>query len=272
MQQDGQKLALVLATFGSAREQEVDFVHGIKEEFERRHPGTEVFIAYTSKIVTTKRRKKGEAANALAQVLAQLSVEGFSYVAVQSLHVAPGMEYEMLCDITRRFAQMPKGIVRTVTGPPLICNDIRAEKVARLLAADLPPERQVDEAVVFVGHGAKLPAGTLTYPALQAYLWQHDPGLFVGTLEGSLNAGCTIELLRKRGYDRVWLVPLLAYYGVHVAEDMFGAGEESWQHTFEAAGIVCKPVETTLLGRPAVVELWIESAVDAMESLALAKA
>lgn len=265
-----QKLALVLATFGSAREQEKDFVHGIKEEFERRHPGAEVFIAYTSRVVTAKRRKKGEAANALAQILAQLSVEGFSRVAVQSLHVAPGMEYEMLCDITRRFANMPKGIVQTVTGPPLICNDRRAEQVAALLASDLPVGRKAGEAVLFVGHGAKLPAGTLTYPALQAYLWQHDPALYVGTLEGSLSLEKLLGLLRRRGHDRVWLTPLLAYYGVHVADDMFGRKGESWLTGLESAGFDCIPVETTLLARPAVVELWIESAVEAMETLGFA--
>lgn len=260
------KTALVLATFGTKHEQEQDFVTGMKEALEKRCPGTDVFIAFTSKIATEHRRKKGQAGNALAQILSELSGLGYANVAVQSLHVSPGLEFDMLKDITERFADMPKGIRKTVTGLPLIHNDESAEKLAAILVATLPQGRKKDEAVVFVGHGSHTPSGTLAYPALQAFLWQHDPNLFVGTVEGMLSAEKILAALHGRGIKKAWLGPLLAFYGTHVREDIFG-GETSWRNTFEAGGIACAPMEETLLSRPGVAAMWLDNAASALNEL-----
>lgn len=262
----GKRYAAVLAAFGTTSGREGNFAERMKEELQRRHPETDVFDAYTSRLVAADRRKKGRAANALPQVLAELSGLGYTHVAVQSLHVAPGMEYEMLCDITRRFSGIPKGIERARAGLPLIHDDASADRLAAELAADPPPERQPDEAVVFVGHGAKTLSGTLAYPALQACLWRRDPALFVGTIEGSLDAESTVEALQKRGARKAWLVPLLVYCGTHVRQDIFGAGK-SWRTVFEAGGISCVPVEKSLLARPAVAAMWLENALACLEDL-----
>lgn len=260
------RYAVVLAAFGTTREQEEDLIGRMKEEMQRRHPGTDVFDAFTSRLVAADRHKKGWGANALPQVLAELSGLGYTHVAVQSLHVSPGMEFDMLSDITRRFTHMPKGMERSRTGLPLIHDDVSAERLAAALAADLPRERQPDEAVVFIGHGAKTPSGTLAYPALQAYLWRHDPALFVGTVEGSLGGEVILEMLRKRGVRTAWLVPLLAYCGIHVRRDIFGTGR-SWRTIFEADGIQCIPVEKSLLARPAIMAMWLENATACLEEL-----
>ena len=257
---------MVLATFGTTHDQEDDFVEHIRNELAERHPEMDVFIAFTSRIVSAQRRKKGEAANALAQVLSELSGLGYTHVAVQSLHVAPGMEFAMLSDIAKRFADMPKGIRRTVVGHPLVYNDKNAERLAAVLSAELPESRAPEDAVVFVGHGAKLPSGTLTYPALQAYFWQRDANIFVGTVEGSLGAETIRDMLLARGIRKVWLAPLLAYYGAHARCDIFGE-KDSWVSVLESAGIHCTPVEKALLARPSVTAMWVENAVKALEEL-----
>lgn len=261
------KTALVLAAFGTKYEQEEDFVAGMKETLEKRCPETDVLIAFTSKIATGRRGKEGRAGNSLAQVLSELSSLGYANVAVQSLHVSPGLEFGMLKDVTGRFAGMPKGIRKTATGFPLIHDDKSAERLANVLAASLPPERKKDEAVVFVGHGSHTPSGTLAYPALQAFLWRSDPNLFVGTVEGLLSMEKVLALLREKGVRKAWINPLLAFHGTHVREDIFG-GENSWKKKFEENGIPCAVMEKTLLARPEAVSMWVENALLALRELA----
>lgn len=261
-----QKTALILAAFGSKHEQEKDFLADIKKTLESRHPGTDVFTAFTSRLVTRERRKKGQAGNTLAQILSELSSSGYVNAAVQSLHVVPGLEFAMLKDVTARFANMPKGLCKTGVGFPLIHDDASACRLAEVLASTLPAGRKKDEAVVFVGHGAHTPSGTLAYPALQAFLWLRDPNLFVGTVEGRLSAEKILGLVAARGIKKVWLNPLLAFYGTHALEDIFG-GDESWQGHLARLGIECAPIRETLLDRPGAVAMWTENAIAALTAL-----
>ncbi|CAK7027680.1 MAG: Sirohydrochlorin cobaltochelatase CbiKP [Desulfovibrio sp.] len=260
------KTALVLATFGTKHDQEEDFVTNMQRALETRCPGTDVFIAFTSKLVSQERRKKGQAGNALAQILSELSASGYTHVAVQSLHVVPGLEFDMLKDITARFADMPKGIRKTGAGFPLIHDDQSAERLAGALLSSLPATRKPEEAVVFVGHGSHTPSGTLAYPALQAFLWQKDPNVFVGTVEGALTPEKILDQVKAKGASTVWLNPLLAFYGTHVMEDIFGEGK-SWQTLFAQNGITCVPIHETLLARPEAVAMWTDNAVQTLEDL-----
>lgn len=260
------KTALILAAFGTKHEQEEDFVAGMKATLEKRCPGVDVFIAFTSKIALENRLQRGQGGNALAQLLSELSGLGYAYVAVQSLHVAPGLEFDALKDITERFTGMPKGIRKTSVGYPLIYNDESAEKLANILAESLPKARKKDEAVLFVGHGSHTPSGTLAYPALQAFLYQNDPNLFVGTVEGMLTAKKILEMVKSKGIKTVWLCPLLTFCGTHVRRDIFG-GENSWQKLFEENGITCALAEETLLARPGAVAMWQDNAALALFEL-----
>jgi sirohydrochlorin cobaltochelatase len=260
------KIALVLAAFGTKHEQEKDFVAGMKNTLEKRCPGTDVFIAFTSKTAAEERRQRGMASNVLAQILSDLSASGYSNVSVQSLHVAPGLEFDMLKDITEWFAGMPKGIRKTAAGSPLIHNDESAEKLAGILVSALPETRKKNEAVIFVGHGSHIPAGTLAYPALQAFLWQKDPNLFVGTVEGMLSAEKILGMLQDRGIKKAWLNPLLAFCGTHVRRDIFGGGS-SWEILFTENGITCAAMEATILARPEATTMWLDNAVSALRDL-----
>ena len=147
---------------------------------------------------------------------------------------------------------------------PLIGSDEGAENLAEALLRTLPKERRADEAVVFVGHGAENPAGTLAYPALQAALWRRDAKAFVGTIEGRYHAAGVLDLLRARQIKTVWLQPLLSVAGEHAANDIFGAEENSWQQILSGAGLTVNPVRRGLLDIPEVAALWADLADEAL--------
>ena len=263
---DDTRYAMVLAAFGTTCVQEEKLILPIQKMLQQQRPDVDIFVAFTSPFVTADKLEKGQTSKSLTQTLMTLPACGYTHVAVQSLHVVPGLEFDAVCDTTRHFAQTANTIQRVCTGYPLIHNDASVKRLARELADDLPPERQPGEAVVFVGHGTKHASGALLYPALQGYLWQHDPSLFVGTLEGNLNTHAILAMLRIQGLRKVWLVPLLACCGAHARQDIFGE-KYSWQNSIEEGGLNGIPVEKALLERPGVAAMWVENAMVCLKNL-----
>ncbi len=264
------KTAVVLATFGTARDQDGDPLAGVREAVLKRHPGLAVRVAYTSVYVLKSLRAKGKEASSLPQALADLSAEGYTHVAVQSLQVIPGMEYDAVSRTAERFAMLPKGISAVCVGLPLIASHEDAAKLADVLLAALPRERKSADAVVFVGHGAHDALGSLGYPALQCLLRERDPKAFVGTIEGPFDAESVLKAVRNSGARTVWLVPLLTVAGDHAQTDIFG-DTGSWKQTFANAGLTVKPVPQGLLALPGVAGMFADHLDAALETLSKEK-
>lgn len=261
------KTALVLATFGSTVPQKTDYLALVRQEMQKRHPGIPQFVAYTSTHVAKTLRERGEEARNLMQVLADLAADGYGRVIVQSLHVTPGKEFDVVRDTAALFPGLEKGALATGTGLPLIGSHEDAEKLAAVLASSLPKERKKGEAVVFVGHGAESPSGSLAYPALQSFLWRMDAGLFVGTIEGPYALEKVLESVKAVKPGNVWLVPLLTVVGDHAQNDIFGDEDDSWKKTFTQAGMKVKILDRGLLALPGVASLFADHADAAFAGL-----
>jgi sirohydrochlorin cobaltochelatase len=252
------KKALILFTFGTTYTQTTDPLTLIRAEIAARHPDLTTRLAYSSAHVVKTLKAKGQNAQTLPQVLADLSADGYTHVAVQSLHVIPGLEFDIAREIAERYDNLPKGITRISLGRPLIGSHEDAETVARILTDALPPERGAKDAVVLVGHGAASPSGSLAYPALQCFLNRLDPGIFVGTIEGPFTLDATLAALKASGAGKAWLIPLLTVVGDHATNDLFGNEDDSWRQTFSKAGIQTIPVTRGLAAMPALVSLWAD--------------
>ncbi|WP_051257975.1 sirohydrochlorin cobaltochelatase [Desulfovibrio cuneatus] len=262
------KTALVLAYFGSTMTEEANPVALIQESIARKHPEVPVLVAFTSAHVTRVLQQRGQDAKMLPEVLAALSTQGVTHVAVQSLHITPGLEFESMGTIAQRFANLPKGIQRISIGAPLLGAEEDVAPVAAALLASLPPQRTPQEAAVFVGHGAAGPGG-LAYPALQAALWTESPLTFVGTLEGASTSSpkTIIAALKAKKVTTVWLAPLLGTVGDHARNDIFGSGAESWATQLTAAGFTVRPHTVGLFALPQVATRFTSHATAALQAL-----
>jgi sirohydrochlorin cobaltochelatase len=268
---DAPKTALVLATFGSTIPQQDDPLRLVKERLAQELPGQSVFVAYTSTHVAKTLRGRGQDARSLNQVLADIAASGYDSAVVQSLQVVPGKEFDLVRTTAALYPSLPKGALRTSVGLPLIGSHADAEIVSGVLLASLPKARQAGDAVVFVGHGAESPLGSLAYPALQSFLQAKDPSAFVGTVEGPYTQDAILASLRQGGKQKrgrvVWLAPLLTIVGDHAKNDIFGPEKESWKSVFEAAGYTVKLVERGLLEYPGVADLFVDHAKAAKDML-----
>ena len=258
---------LILFTFGTTYDQDTDPLALVRKEISARHPDVTIHVAYSSAHVLKTLRAKGLPARNLAQVLADLMADGRTQIAVQSMHVVPGLEYDVAKDIVSRFQGMPKSAAKVTLGSPLLASHEDAKAAAAILAKSLPAERGKDDAVVFVGHGAISETGTLAYPALQCFLTQNDPKLFVGTIEGPFSLQLALEELKGAKAKKVWLVPLLTVVGDHAVNDIFGDEADSWKQTLTKAGILVVPVRQGIGAIPELAALWADHADAALKEL-----
>ena len=262
------KTALVLAYFGSTMAAEANPIALIQASIAKQHPEVPVFVAFTSAHVTRVLQQRGQEAKMLPEVLAALSTNGVTQVAVQSLHITPGLEFESMSTIAQRFANLPKGIQRISIGAPLLGAEEDMAPMAATLLASLPPQRTAQEAAVFVGHGAAGPGG-LAYPALQGAFWAQSPLTFVGTIEGAASSSpaAIIEALKAKKVTTVWLAPLLGIVGDHARNDIFGTEATSWAAQLTAAGFTMRPHTVGLFALPQVASHFTSHATAALQAL-----
>ncbi|MDQ1770207.1 sirohydrochlorin cobaltochelatase [Labilibaculum sp. A4] len=251
------KTGILLVSFGSSYpETRATFQH-IEAEVKATFPDLEIHWAFTSKIIRNKLRSRGETIDSPAEALAKMGEEGFTNVAVQSLHVIPGEEYENLKTTVEAFSGMPKGIDQVQLGKPLLYHQNDIENLGDVLLQNLPKGMVEGDVVVFMGHGTHHPANVY-YPGMQYYLWQKHSNVFLATVEGYPELNQVIEKLETRKVNKVWLLPFMTIAGDHARNDMAGEEEESWKSVLEARGYKTEAVLRGMADQDNVVRIWIE--------------
>ncbi|WP_027367758.1 sirohydrochlorin cobaltochelatase [Desulfocurvibacter africanus] len=251
------KIGILLVTFGTSVPEARKAYATIESKVKAAYPGVELRWAYTSrqirhKVATEEGLRNASPAGALGRMLD----DGFTHVAVQSLHVIPGQEFNDLTAIVAAFGSMPKSFERIVLGPPLLSGPEAMQALAKAVLASVPGLGN-REALVLVGHGTHHLASAF-YPAMQYYLQQESERAFVGTIESSPSMQDVLADLAKRKIAKAYLVPFLTVAGDHARNDIAGNEPDSWKSQLKAKGIACQPVMRGLAEDPAVVDIWVD--------------
>jgi sirohydrochlorin cobaltochelatase len=260
-----EKTGILLVAFGTSVPEAKAAIETLQKDAQAAFPGVPVRLAYSSKIIRDKLAGEGEARRSPAQALADMAAEGFTKVAVQSLHTIPGREYGDIKTTAELFQAMPKGIRMIRVGRPLLYTPEDVEKAAEVILPVLPAHKK-GEAVLLMGHGTEHPANA-AYSAMQLAIWKRDPAVYVATVEGIPSLEDVIPLLKRHGVRTAHLVPLMSVAGDHAHNDMAGPEDDSWASKLKAAGIAAKPVLVGMGSRPAVAALWMAHLKDAMAEL-----
>jgi len=259
------KRGILLVAFGTSVPEATSAIDALKGRAEAAFPGVPVRLAYSSKIIRDKIAKEGIIKSSPAQALADMAAEGFTEVAVQSLHSIPGREYADIKATAEAFQTMPKGIKKVAVGRPLLYSFKDIAKAAEAILPCLPAHRK-GEAVLLMGHGTEHPANA-AYGSLQLALWQRDKSVFIATVEDTPGLDDVLPELKRQGIRKVFLVPLMSVAGDHAHNDMAGKEKDSWASRLTAAGIGSEAVLVGLGSRPAVAGLWIDHLRDAVKGL-----
>lgn len=260
------KSGILLAAFGAGNIQGEAALRLFETRVRSFFPGVAVRWAFTSDLMRRRLARIRKKADSVEKALNKMAFEKFTHVAVQPLHVIPGLEYAELVSVTSGM-QTREAFSSLVVGEPLLYGAPESvERAAAALLAALPPERKANEAVLFMGHGSRH-EGESRYEALASVVGTYDPLVFIGTLNGTVRLETLFPRLPSSGTSesaRIWLMPLLGVVGRHTLEDMAGSGEHSWLSRLGKAGFISVPVLRGLVEYRGFADLWIAHLAEAM--------
>ncbi|MBM4302615.1 MAG: hypothetical protein FJ121_14015 [Deltaproteobacteria bacterium] len=216
--------AIVLAAFGTTTEA-FDTYNHFEEKVKERFPGYEIRWAFTSHKVRQKvAKEKGQKLNDLGTTLRELKAAGYTRVAIQSLHIVPGEEWE------KKVVQVSREIpgLKIALGKPLLSSKEDQERVLQTVAQTFPKDLK-DTAVVLMAHGSPAPEGEKAYLIFDRLLRARYQNVFLGAVEDKPAKEEVFEAVKQANPATVILMPFMFVAGEHVAKDMLGDDPESWK-------------------------------------------
>lgn len=261
------KKGILLSAFGTTLPEGGAAFKGMQHRVENTFPGTDIRWAYSSRFVRTKLARAGQTVDSPEMMLARMMDEGFTHVAVLSLHVIPGAEYHDLVRNAGLFARMTWGIERIEVARPLLSSHEDMVRVAGAMLKTVPPKREPHEGVVFVGHGNERHPADAIYCAMNGMVQELDPLAFVGTISGHPDLEKVVFRMKAKGVEKAYLVPLMTVAGDHARKDMAGDIPGSWKSVLAKNGIRCEPVLVGMVEHGEIVEIWLDHLRDAIERL-----
>jgi len=250
------KIGILLVAFGSSiPEAQVSF-QNIDKKVKAAYPDTPVRWAYTSHIIRKKLAKQGKHLDSPEVALAKMLDEGFTHVALQSLHTIGGAEYHDLRRTVGAFKVLG-GFEKIILGYPLLATQKDMQRAVDAILENVPKERKKNEAVVLMGHGTHHPSNAF-YAALMFQVQLKDPNLFIGTVEGYPEVDLIKELMLKKGIKKAYLMPFMSVAGDHARNDMAGDEDDSWKSILTKAGFECVPVLKGTAEFDNFVQIWVD--------------
>jgi sirohydrochlorin cobaltochelatase len=250
------KVGILLVAFGSSEPSAQVSFDNIDKRVKATYPGIPVRWAYTSSIIRKKLAGQGKFLDSPEVALAKMMDEGFTHLAVQSLHTIGGAEYHDLRRTVGAYKVMG-GFQRIVLGYPLLATQEDMQRSVKAIISLIPKERQKNEAVVLMGHGAHHPSNAF-YAALAFQLQLEDSNIFVGTVEGYPEVDLILELMLQKKIRKAYLMPFMSVAGDHAKNDMAGDEDDSWKSIFTKAGIQCVPILKGTAEYDVFVDMWVD--------------
>lgn len=254
--QKDMKVGILLVAFGSSIESAQVSFENIDKKVKMAYPDIDVKWAYTSHVIRKKLAGQGKDLDSPEVALAKMVDEGYTHVAVQSLHTIGGFEYHDLQKVVGAFKMMG-GFERIALGYPLLSTQEDMERAVEAILAVIPKERKKNEAVVFMGHGTHHPSNAF-YSALNFQVQLKDPNVFIGTVEGYPELDTVEMLLRKNNIKKVYLMPFMSVAGDHAKNDMAGDEDDSWKSILTKKGFEIVTILKGTAEFDEFVDIWVD--------------
>lgn len=265
MQANDRKIALLVTSFGTTREEARQrSITAAETALAEAFPAFALRVAHTSHyMVKHSKAQDAEATPYIADALTLLAEEGFEKVVIQPLHLIAGYEYEKILQAMQVSASRFKHLA---VGKPLMA---RGEDYLRLAKALLPVYQELieDEALLLMGHGSTH-ASDMAYTHLQKTF--HELGMrnaIVGTVSGEVSLEGAILCLERLKLRKVMLMPLMLVAGEHAFQDMAGEDPKSWKSILHSLNYEVRVKMVGLGELEAVQAIYIDHVKEALEGL-----
>ena len=254
--------AVLIVSFGTSYPDARAAITSAEQAVSDALPGYAPYTAFTSSIIRGILAKRNAPVFSVEEAMDAVIASGARSLVVQPTHLLYGDEYDKL-----RAAVLGKApdALSVTFGAPLLGNYEDMRIVLSALSRSLP--REQGEALVLMGHGTPHFSNTV-YAALD-YLAKSMglDDLFVGTVETWPDLDEVLAHVKKAGWKKAVLTPLMLVAGDHAQNDMDGDGPDSWKSRFSAAGVEARCAVVGLGAYPEVLELYCRHAQEAAHGI-----
>ena len=233
-------------------------------------PGVKVVTAYTSHIIIDRvKANEGLVIPTPEKALEQLKAEGYTRVALATLDVIPGMEYEYKTAIYRLYRDQFK---KMTFGTPLLYwqgqegqpDDVK--DFANAMSTQFPKLAKTD-AVLVMAHGTPHPSNAY-YSVVQDRFNNLGKGhVHIYSVEGWPSLNDVIPKLKAEKVKNVTLMPMMMVAGDHANNDMAGDEADSHKSILLKEGFKVTPYIHGLGENAAVQKMFVKHALESWDAL-----
>ena len=265
------KDAMVVMSFGATyKDTRVKTIDATVDAIKAAHPNTKVITAFTSHIIRDRiQQKEGITYPTPEEALAELKKDGYTRVALASLDVIPGMEYNYDAAVYNLYKNDFKKMTLGTSLMYWMGQENQTDQVIETLKAVQSqfPKLGKEDGLLIMAHGTPDPSNAY-YSVIQDRI--HTLGMknvFIYTVEGTPNLEQVIPQLKLHGIKHVTLMPFMMVAGDHANNDMAGNEPDSHKSILEKEGF---KVDTYIHGlgeNQNIRNLFVERANEAWDAL-----
>ena len=284
----GDKEILVVSFGTSFNDSRAEDIGGIEKAIAKANPDYSVRRAFTAQIIINHvQARDNEKIDNMQQALDRAVANNVKELVIQPTHLMHGAEYDELKEAVDAYAGkfdkvvIAEPLLGEVGSDATVINDDKKAVAEAVVAAAVKSAgyKSIEDAdkdgtaFVLMGHGTAHTA-KVSYSQMATQMEKLGyKNVFIGTVEGEPEeTACenVIEDVKKAGYKKVILRPLMVVAGDHANNDMAGDDEDSWKSMFEASGAFDKiDCQIEGLGRiDDVQKLYVLHTKNALESAA----
>ena len=265
------KDAMVVMSFGTTyKDTRAKTIDATVDAIKAAHPNTKVITAFTSHIIRDRiQQKEGITYPTPEEALAELKKDGYTRVALASLDVIPGMEYNYDAAVYNLYKDNFKKMTLGTSLMYWMGQENQTDQVIETLKAVQSqfPKLGKEDALLIMAHGTPDPSNAY-YSVIQDRI--HSLGLknvYIYTVEGTPNLEQVVPQLKMHGIKHVTLMPFMMVAGDHANNDMAGNEPDSHKSILEKDGF---KVDTYLHGlgeNQNIRNIFVERANEAWDAL-----
>ena len=265
------KDAMVVMSFGTTyKDTRVKTIDATVDAIKAAHPNTKVITAFTSHIIRDRiQQKEGITYPTPEEALAELKKDGYTRVALASLDVIPGMEYNYDTAVYNLYKDNFKKMTLGTSLMYWMGQENQTDQVIETLKAVQSqfPKLGKEDGLLIMAHGTPDPSNAY-YSVIQDRI--HTLGMknvFIYTVEGTPNLEQVIPQLKLHGIKHVTLMPFMMVAGDHANNDMAGNEPDSHKSILEKEGF---KVDTYIHGlgeNQNIRNLFVERANESWDAL-----
>ena len=265
------KDAMVVMSFGTTyKDTRVKTIDATVDAIKAAHPNTKVITACIRYSIRDRiQQKEGITYPTPEEALAELKKDGYTRVALASLDVIPGMEYNYDAAVYNLYKNDFKKMTLGTSLMYWMGQENQTDQVIETLKAVQSqfPKLGKEDGLLIMAHGTPDPSNAY-YSVIQDRI--HTLGMknvFIYTVEGTPNLEQVIPQLKLHGIKHVTLMPFMMVAGDHANNDMAGNEPDSHKSILEKEGF---KVDTYIHGlgeNQNIRNLFVERANEAWDAL-----